>query len=61
MWNVGDVLTSNKTGSKVIFKGYNKDEPNRFIGTDTDGDTFDDWIVEYFYKEGENETQNHLN
>jgi len=51
MWNVNDVLVSKETGQKVIFKGFNSDNPEWFIGTDMDGETFEDWIVDKFYKE----------
>lgn len=51
MWNIGDVLVSKVTGQKVIFKGFNTNNPEWFIGTDMDGDTFEDWIVDKFYKE----------
>ena len=48
-WNKGDLLRSKEYSYVyVIFISYNPENPDWFIGTDTDGITYEDWVVDKF-------------
>ena len=54
-WNKGDLLKSKVSGEYVRFIEYNPDNDGWFIGTDMDGATYEDWLIDKFEKAEKNE------
>ena len=49
-WNSGDLLKSKESGQYVTFIAFSQKNEGCFIGTDTDGITYTDWLIHKFEK-----------
>ena len=49
-WKKGDVLKSKDYGYCVTFIEYSKEYEDCFIGTDEEGFTYTDWLIDKFEK-----------